>query len=234
MRLLTIVYSRMSSNRFPGKALKCISGVPLIEHMVQSLSSLEELGRVIIGTSNHQSDEPIVAHCTDLGMEFFRGDLSDVSLRTEQIISEYSPDFICRVCGDRPLLTPDFIEYSKQIFLDKFTQYERISNLKSQFDPPGLKLEFIRSKTFSKYRQYFSEEEREHITKYFYYSARYDRAQLYKYNFNKSDHTDVNFCVDTENDLKRINKVMDVISANKKDFNHLNVYSIMRNHLNET
>ena len=105
MNLLTVVYSRMSSTRFPKKALSNIFNETLVERVARSLSDFAELGEVIVGTSDDLTDDQLVAHCEKVGLSYFRGNLANVALRTQQIIHKYKPEFICRMCGDRPINT---------------------------------------------------------------------------------------------------------------------------------
>ncbi len=228
MKLLTVVYSRMSSKRFPGKALCTVAGIPLVEHVVRSLSCLNKLGNVVVGTSDEDSDDELVAHCENVGLNYYRGDLVDVALRTEQIIDNYRPEFICRVCGDRPFLTPDFVRYAKKIFLDKCISHDIISNLNSRLDPPGLKIEFVRSSTFVQNFHNFNKEEREHITKYFYKENCFNQNKVFNFDFNTKNHSNVNLCIDTYEDLQRINLVLENISNHNKTYNHENVFHIIK------
>ena len=228
MNLLTVVYSRMSSSRFPEKALSLVANKPLFEHVVNSLLPFKELGSVIVGTSNDISDDKLVAYSDKKKIPYFRGDLYDVALRTQQILTEYQPNLFCRVCSDRPLLTPDFIKYAKTIFLAKHTEYDVITNMSSKFDPAGLRIEFIKTKTFIDYSNQFEFEEREHITKYFYNEINFEKSKIFNFNFNQEDHSSVNLCVDTIDDLANVNFVLEEIDNKSLEYNHHNVFNLIK------
>ena len=229
MKVLIVVYSRLSSSRLPKKALMHVNGRPLFEHVAYSLEELKNLGDIIIGTSTDPSDDQLVKQCIESKIEFFRGDLNNVALRTQQIIDYYQPDFICRVCGDRALLTPDFLNYAKNKFDMYHTRYSLISNLNSKFDPKGLKIEFIKCDVFSLFRSKFNEEECEHITKYFYNKEKFDQSNIYRFDFNKVNRRDVSLCVDTDEDLYKVNKLLKTLIDRKTEYSHNNVYSILKN-----
>ena len=226
MNLLTVVYSRMSSTRFPKKALSNIFNETLVERVARSLSDFAELGEVIVGTSDDLSDDQLAAYCEKVGLSYFRGNLANVALRTQQIIHKYKPEFICRMCGDRPLLTPDFIQYAKKIYLTNHFKYDLVTNLHSQLDP-RLKIEFIKSSTFIEHYQNFNSEESEHITKYFYNELNFDQDRIYNFDFNCKNHSSVNLCVDTPEDLEKVKLTLEAIKNNNLTFNHRNVLTVI-------
>ena len=228
MNLLTVVYSRMSSTRFPNKALCNILNETMVERVARSVSDFAELGEVIIGTSDDLSDDQLAAYCEKIGLSFFRGNLTNVALRTQQIIQKYKPEFICRICGDRPLLTPDFVQYAKNTYLTNRFKYDLVTNLRSQLDPPGLKIEFIKSTTFIEHSQNFNSSEREHITKYFYDECNFDQNRVYNFDFSTKNHSSVNLCVDTPEDLEKVKLTLEAIINYNLTFNHRNVLALIQ------
>lgn len=93
-----IVYARMSSTRLPGKVLKPLGGMPILQ---LACSRLVNPGwALVVATSNELSDLPIVEACRSMGVEVFRGDLSSPLKRTIQLQEKYNFDLLARATAD--------------------------------------------------------------------------------------------------------------------------------------
>tara|TARA_X000001036_G_C20635706_1_gene788992 strand:- start:1182 stop:1397 length:216 start_codon:yes stop_codon:yes gene_type:complete len=63
MRILIGIQARMTSKRLPGKVLKKINGIPLIEYLLKRSSFLSKTQKIYVLTSKEKSDDPIVNYC---------------------------------------------------------------------------------------------------------------------------------------------------------------------------
>ena len=60
MKTVIIVQARMNSTRLPGKILKKISGIPIIELIVKRLKKSKQADDIIVATSNSKEDKTLI------------------------------------------------------------------------------------------------------------------------------------------------------------------------------
>ena len=65
MRTVAIIQARMSSSRLPGKVLYNFCNKPVLEHIVQRLSTCKLIDDTVIATSDHDSDNKIKDFCLE-------------------------------------------------------------------------------------------------------------------------------------------------------------------------
>jgi spore coat polysaccharide biosynthesis protein SpsF len=93
-----IVYARMSSTRLPGKVLKPLGGMSILQLACSRL--LNPGWSLVVATSNEASDLPIVEACRGMDIEVFRGDLASPLKRTIQLQEKYNFDLLARATAD--------------------------------------------------------------------------------------------------------------------------------------
>lgn len=98
-----IIFSRMSSSRLPGKALKALGGITLLERVIKraKLTGFP----VYLATSNENSDDVLeeIAHQNNIGC--YRGSLNNVLERGFKAAQYFELKAFARLCGDRPLFS---------------------------------------------------------------------------------------------------------------------------------
>ncbi len=145
-----VIPARMGSSRFPGKPLKLISGMPMIEHVYKRsllCTSLNELyvatcdleikkvvesfgGKVIMTSYNHE-------RCTD---------------RIAEAISDIDCDIVVNIQGDEVLVNPEMISNSIDELKKKNISYKTVNNVSKIFnkeefeDPNNVKVVFNKNK----------------------------------------------------------------------------------------
>lgn len=115
LKAIAVIQARMSSKRLPGKVMFGLSGKPMIWHIVERLKVSKHLEKIIVATSNLQSDDELADFCISSGIEIFRGDLENVLSRYTQLMEIYPSKYIVRVTGDCPLISADFIDFQIEI-----------------------------------------------------------------------------------------------------------------------
>ena len=110
MGLDAIVQARMSSTRLPSKVLMVLDGSTILEHIIFRLQKSNVISRIIIATSNHESDDPIEELGKNLNITVFRGELNDVLKRYYDCATKYNCKDIIRITGDCPLIDPNLID----------------------------------------------------------------------------------------------------------------------------
>lgn len=142
MKTGAVIQTRMGSTRFPGKAMLLLSGKPVLQHIVERLSSIKNMP-VITATSTNQSDDPIADFCHQKGYNLVRGDLEDVLQRYLLTANQFQLDVIVRITGDSPLIDPLIVE----TMVEKFYKgnFDYYSNLRPRTLPRGFGCEIFKS-----------------------------------------------------------------------------------------
>ena len=105
-----IIFSRMQSQRLPGKAMINISGKLLIERVIERTQKIKLIDHICLATSNLKNDDIINNYAISKGLDTFRGDQNDVVLRAFSAGSLYNYDCFVRICGDRPFFDGKIVD----------------------------------------------------------------------------------------------------------------------------
>ncbi len=100
----------MSSSRLPGKVLKDIGGMPMLEWVARRTCRAEMVDQVVVATSTDASDDPIAAWAEQIKIPLFRGNLNDVLDRVYQAARVQLADIVIRITADCPLIDPALID----------------------------------------------------------------------------------------------------------------------------
>ena len=113
-----IICARLSSSRFPSKALSCILGVPSLQIVLERARRIIGIHQVIIATSTDPSDDPLVDFAAQNSCHLFRGPLADLPLRMLLASQEYKFDHVVRITGDCVCLDYDGMSHLLAHHLD--------------------------------------------------------------------------------------------------------------------
>ena len=139
LKNLAIVQARLGSTRFPKKVLKKINDKTLIEILLERLSKSRFIDKIIVATTDNNSDDELVNHINSLSIETFRGDRDNVLDRFYNAALKYKPKNIIRITGDCPLIDPLLVDDIIDSFLDSNIDY-LCNNYPPTF-PDGLDIE---------------------------------------------------------------------------------------------
>jgi spore coat polysaccharide biosynthesis protein SpsF len=106
MEKAAIIQVRMDSSRFPGKAIKLISGKPLLWHVIERSKKIGI--PVIVATTNRKIDDPIIDVTESCNVDIFRGSFEDVLDRYFQAAKKFQVKKIFRISADTPLIDSRF------------------------------------------------------------------------------------------------------------------------------
>jgi len=217
MKINIFIQARMSSSRYPGKVLAPFQGIPMIKQIIDRSKRSIFAAEVIVLTSNHESDDPLVAYVEKIKCKVFRGDLNDVFDRFQKGLIQFPCDYFVRVSGDSPLIETGLIDGMIEKIIDK--KYDFSSNVFKRTFPKGQSIEIVKSESFFKIKSAdLTDREREHVMPYF-----YQHKEEYKYLLMESveDFSHLNMCVDTLEDLQSLtisekNYIFDKIKVSEK------------------
>lgn len=159
-----LIQARLSSKRFPGKVLKKIAGMPLIEYIYKRCLHARLADEVIILTSVDKRDDRLSKFCRVKNIPVFRGDLNNVLRRYIRAASENNVGIICRVCADSPFVDIRLIDKMFKAVEREGLDYFSVNKEKciSGLDSEVVTLEALRKIQGNKP----SREELEHVTLY--------------------------------------------------------------------
>lgn len=161
--IICIVQARVSSSRLPGKVLKPILGKPMILHELERLKRSKRIDKIVLATSQDESDNGLADMVVADGYEVYRGSLDDVLDRYYQCARTYQTDHVVRITGDCPVIDWRIVDTVIEKHLTEKNDYTSLS----EEYPDGLDTEIVR---FSVLEQAWHDarlaSEREHVTLY--------------------------------------------------------------------
>lgn len=141
MRIIAIVQARMGSARLPGKVMKKIGSVPMIELLLSRLSNSKEIDQVVLATSVDPQNKPLVEHVRSLGYVCETGSELDVLERYVRAAEANRADVVVRITGDCPLVDPLLVDECLRRF--KAAPLDYFSNITPPTYPDGLDIEVV-------------------------------------------------------------------------------------------
>ena len=118
-RTVAIIQARMNSQRFPGKMMQDLGGVPVIEWVLHRTAKAQLVDDVLLATTMQPIDDALVAAAERLGIRVFRGSEDDVLGRYARAAEQSSAETVVRICADRPLVDPDVVDLAIRTFADQ-------------------------------------------------------------------------------------------------------------------
>jgi spore coat polysaccharide biosynthesis protein SpsF len=137
-KVLALIAVRMKSTRLTAKAMKDLSGAPLILKLHHRLLKSKRLNGIVWCTSTNEQDNQLQELAEHNNISFYRGSELDVIDRFLAASDEYNPDIVVRVTGDNPLTDPEMMDYMIQKHIDSKVDYTFTDDL-----PIGTRPEII-------------------------------------------------------------------------------------------
>jgi len=214
-RVGILVFARYDSSRLPGKALRPVGGMTLIERVIRRA----QLGRlpVFLATTDLPSDDALVALAETLGVQSFRGSSDRVLERAVFAAETFGLDAFVRLCGDRPLFPLDDLRDAVSVLhtesgADDGSPPDLITTYVPDITPRGLTTELIRTATLRAILEREpTADEQEHVTPRFY--GHPEGFRIVRLSATTIGYACPGFAVDTEADLHRLNGVFAVCDA---------------------
>jgi len=190
----------MSSKRLPGKMLKMLGNMTIIDRVYSNLKKTEGVSKIIVATSEDETDLPLVNHCYKNKITCFRGSLQDVASRFLHISQAENEAAFVRISGDSPIIDPKLVGQ----LIRKFEEgcFDLVTNVHERTYPKGQSVEVFSSKIFNKSYQLFKTPDHfEHVSSYYYENA--DAFNI-KNIRSGGNYNDINLSIDTPEDYKRL------------------------------
>ncbi|MBT5631272.1 MAG: glycosyltransferase family protein [Nitrospina sp.] len=203
-----IIQARMGSTRFPGKSLRPIAGLPLLEHIINRLKQVPEIDLILLAIPENETESPLIEFAHRLHIPFFQGSEEDVLDRFIKAGESVQTEHVVRVCGDNPLIDIPLLRSLIQAHLTDKADY----SLPQDPVPLGSACEVVRFAALKKINELAkSSIYREHVTTWFHEhpsSFRIKRVHVPDYLKN---HT-FRLTVDTDQDFQIMDELFNNLS----------------------
>jgi spore coat polysaccharide biosynthesis protein SpsF len=136
MKIVATIEARMTSSRLPGKVLLPALGRPMLSHLTSRLKAVPSIDEMVLATTINATDDPLVEFAKQDGIRWFRGSEDDVMGRVIGAAESVSADVVVEITGDCPIIDPDLIEQTIQVY--KFNKAEFASNSAIRCYPDGM------------------------------------------------------------------------------------------------
>jgi spore coat polysaccharide biosynthesis protein SpsF len=140
-KIVATIEARMTSSRLPGKVLMNAFGKPFLEHLINRLKSVSTISEIIVATTTNNSDDPIIDLAKTMNVRTFRGSENDVMSRVIGAAESVNADIIVEITGDCPIIDPDIVEQSIQMYLNHDADY--VSNAHIRSYPDGMDVQIF-------------------------------------------------------------------------------------------
>lgn len=202
MKVVGIVQARMGSLRLPNKVMKRIAGKPMIEVLLARLGRSTEIDEIIVATSDHHINQPLVDHVIGLGYGCFRGNETDVLDRYWKAAKQSGADIVVRITGDCPLVDPELVD---EAILDfRASNVDYLSNASPPTYPDGLDIEVFSIEALERAALETTDPyDREHVTPYMRASGTFRQRALQ----NEYDLSSSRWTVDEATDFEVVSEI---------------------------
>jgi len=217
---LCIIQARMGATRLPGKVLKKVNGITLLEYEIKRVKRANKIEKIVVATSDKKDDDKIEKLCKKINIDCFRGSEDDVLDRYYQC-SLFYPKYknIIRITGDCPLIDPTVID-NVIAFFEK-NKFDYASNVLEETFPDGMDTEiFTRNALAESAKKAKLGSEREHITQYMIKNKKFTKG-----NFT-SEHDWPHFRL-TVDEKKDFEVIKFLIENSKPNANYLDYISLL-------
>ncbi len=206
-----IIQARMSSTRLPGKVLmKLDEQNTILDFVIQQIKHCKSIEKIIIATTNLKEDDVIEIFAKNKNILCFRGNPSDVLDRYYQCAKLYSLSIIIRITADNPLIDPTIMEKVITEFRSRSCDY--ISNAVVRSFPYGTETEIFSFDALEKaWNNAKNDNEREHVTPYFYNNP--DKFRIHHVE-NQKNLSSLRWTVDQIEDLILVKNIVSKINKN--------------------
>lgn len=145
MRIVVTIEARMTSSRLPGKVLLPVLGQPMLNHLITRLRTVPSVNDIVVATTTNSTDDILVEFASQEKIMVYRGSELDVMSRVIGAAELARADLIVEITGDCPIIDPDIVEQTIQMYLHHDVDY--VSNAHIRSYPDGMDTQVFRLDT---------------------------------------------------------------------------------------
>ena len=155
----------MNSTRLQGKVLLKLDEFSVLDYVISQVRASKNIGKIIIATTQENSDNVIVEYAKKNGLPYFRGDENDVLDRYYKCAKELKCKNIVRITSDCPLIDPQIVDKVIERFFSG--NYDYATNTLIRTFPMGTDVEVFSFSALERtWKNAQLPSEREHVTPY--------------------------------------------------------------------
>ena len=148
MKIITTIEARMTSSRLPGKVLMPVLGRPMLHYLIKRLRAVPSLDGIVLATTINQTDDLLEAFAIENNIHCFRGSEEDVMARVIGAGELVCADVIVEITGDCPIIDPQIVEQTIQMFKANSADYVSNGHIRSY--PDGMDTQVFRLDTLKR------------------------------------------------------------------------------------
>ncbi len=207
MKIGTLFLCRYSSSRLPGKILKPLGDKPILQHIYNKLLLVVPKETIYVTTSIEPTDDIIEEYCKEHGINYYRGDLLNLSTRFLSAAKDLDFDFVTRINGDAPFINMNM--YAKMLVACRTNKFDFISNVNERTFPVGMSAETLRTSFFEEIQPEIQADPYyyEHVTSYLYANQNVGK-RFYIYNTRYPELNELHLAVDTQKDYELAQRIV--------------------------
>ena len=207
-KVLAVIQARFESSRFPGKILKRIDNLTILEIVIRRLQKSKNITKIIVACSNNEKDKEIIKICHKLNIQHFVGDEDNVLKRFYYAAKKSKIENIVRITSDCPLIDYTVVDRVIEYFLSKKVDY---ASTDPKTFPDGMDVEVFSFKALeSAYKKAISKLDKEHVTQFIINNIQFKKIYLK----NNKNYSFLRLTLDEPIDLILIKKIFDYFNKN--------------------
>lgn len=225
-RVVATIEARMTSSRLPGKVLLPALGEPMLMHLVRRLRAVPSIDCIVIATTINATDDPIVAFAEDIGLSCYRGSEQDVLARVIGAAESEDAEVLVEITGDCPVIDPDLVEQTIQMFFHHQADY--VSNSLVRSYPDGMDTQVMWLSALKSSSELTTDrKDREHVSRYIcQHPEVYSQVHLLA---PPSLHwPDLGLTLDEESDYQLLKKIIEKLAPDNPLFSCFDMIQLLK------
>ena len=237
MKTGILIQTRMGSTRLPGKVMKPLCGIPVIEHIIKRLTRVNVDLPPIVSTTTNPGDDLLEDFCRKKGFLCFRGSEENLMNRTLKAAEHYNLDVFVRLGGDAPFVDYQIINHMLSLYRSagqSGTAVDYVSNSLERSFPLGLDADIMSASLLRQLAEIcdrLSPDERylneENVTPYLHQHLDTFSTLSYKKDF---DYSGLRLTLDTPEDFELTRLIYEVLYPEKPDFVLNDILQVLKTH----
>ena len=208
-KVIGIILARLDSIRLPGKALRQVNQIPLIQYAITRSLNIVGLDDVVLATTSRETDQPLVDYAESIRLKVYRGETNNVAQRCLSCARALNADYFLRINGDSPFIDTQVVERGLSTL--QAHKPDLVTNLLGRTFPYGVAVEIVKVATFERIIFRFTNEQSEHVTPYFYQN--WDEFDIQNMVSDYPELAKARMVVDDAQDLMRFESVLNRLGS---------------------
>ena len=216
-KVVITVEARMGSTRLPGKCDLPVLNTTTTGILIERLKQVRNADGIVLAITANPGDDVLEDRARQFGVGCFRGSEEDVMSRVIGAGESAKADLLVEVTGDCLLLDPKLLERGIDLFFEGSADVvTNVMDGKVSY-PQGMDVQVYPLRLLKEAYPHASEEQREHVSLYFYQNPKKYRIQFMEAP-ERQHLPHWRLMLDYEQDYRLLKGVLEKVYPRKKDF----------------